>query len=156
VPHGVRLTAQGTKLKFGKSATVAWQPTQKKVGVIKVAVTKVERVPISAFRAFRLDRATRTSTPYYVHVRVKNVGKGSLAHTPIPLYVLEHNTLLETSTFRARFPACPSRPLPSGFKPGHKTSACLVYFVPRHGRLDAVSFRPTQDFDAITWRGKVH
>jgi hypothetical protein len=32
---------------------------------------------------------------------------------------------------------------------------CLVYFVPDHGRLVAVSFRPSQDFQAITWTGRI-
>jgi len=27
--------------------------------------------------------------------------------------------------------------------------------VPDHGKLIAISFRPTQDFDAITWDGPV-
>ena len=28
-----------------------------------------------------------------------------------------------------------------------------VYFAPDHGKMTAISFRPTQDFDAITWTG---
>ena len=79
-----------------------------------------------------------------------------LTGVPVPLYVLDdRNTLLEPSTFRARYDACPSRPLPPTFKRGKKASVCLVYFAPDHGKLVAVSFRPTQDFDAITWRGPV-
>jgi hypothetical protein len=155
VPGGVKLTPQGTKLKLPQTATVAWRPTQKRVGVADLGVTRIDKVPISAFHAFRLDPVTKNSTPYYVHVKVKNIGRSNLSHVPIPLYVLEHNTLLEPSTFEAVFPACPSRPLPSGFTHGKTTTACLVYFVPRHGTLDAVSYRPTQDFVAITWTGKV-
>ena len=57
--------------------------------------------------------------------------------------------------FRASFKACPSRALPKHFVRGKRVTVCLVYFVPRHGRLAAVAFRPTQDFNAITWRGHV-
>ena len=32
---------------------------------------------------------------------------------------------------------------------------CLVYLAPERGKLTAVSFRPTQEFDPITWTGKV-
>ena len=34
-------------------------------------------------------------------------------------------------------------------------TTCLVYLSPKHGDLTAVSFRPTQDFNPITWTGKV-
>jgi hypothetical protein len=156
VPKGITVTAQGTSLKLGQAATVAWQPDQKTVGVIKMAVTRQQQVPIRTFRDFRLDRATRRSTPYFVHVTVKNLGKSNLSHVPVPLYLLDQqHTLLQASTFQARFPACPSRPLPAKFKRGSHTTVCLVYFVPKHGKLVAMSFRPSEDYDAITWHGAV-
>lgn len=156
VPKGITLTPQGTSLKVGQPATVAWHPDQKTVGVISMAVTAQQRVRVSAFRDFRLDGATRRSTPYYIRVKVKNLGKSDLSHVPVPLYLLDpHHTLLQASTFQARFPACPSRPLPAKFKPGSHTTVCLVYFVPKHGKLVAMSFRPTETYDAITWHGHV-
>jgi hypothetical protein len=156
VVDGVKLTAQGSKLKVGDSAKVSWQPTQKKTGVIKVSVTRVQKVPISTFSDFRLSGTVRKSTPYFVHVTVTNLGKSDLSDVRVPLYLLDaRNTLLQTSTFEALFPPCPSRPLPAKFKRGKKASVCLVYFAPHHGKLVAISFRPSQDFDAITWTGKV-
>jgi hypothetical protein len=152
--QGVTLTAQGTKLKVGQSARVSWHPNQKTTGVMKVSVTKLQKVPISAFSDWRLDPATLKSTPYFVHATVHNLGRTPLSGVPVPLYLLDgRNTLLQPSTFRALFPACPSTPLPAKFTRGKKTSVCLVYFAPDHGRLVAVSFRPSQDFDAITWAG---
>lgn len=156
VPKGVTLTPQGTRLDVGKAATVAWRPSQKKVGVAKIAVRHLDQAPISAFDSFQLNAATRKSTPYYVHATVDNVGHSDLSHVAVPLYLLENNTLLQPSTFTAQFSPCASRPLPAHFKPGSKAKVCLVYFVPHHGKLDAISFRPTQEFDAITWHGKVH
>jgi hypothetical protein len=156
VPQGITVTPQGTSLSLGHAATVAWQPDQRHVAVIRLAVTRQQRVPISAFRDFRLDGATRRSTPYFVHATVKNLGRSDLGSVPVPLYLLDHqHTLLQASTFQAQFPACPSRPLPSSFRPGHRTTVCLVYFVPNHGKLVAMSFRPSQDYDAITWHGPV-
>jgi hypothetical protein len=152
--QGVALTAPGTELTLGQAATVSWQPNQKQVGVLKLAVTKLERVPISAFHDWRLDPATQKSTPYFVQTKVTNLGKSNLSRVPVPLYLLDQrNTLLQASTFRAQFPACPSTPLPAKFTHGKKTSVCLVYFAPDHGKLTAISFRPTQDYDAITWHG---
>lgn len=154
--QGVKLTDQGTALTLGQAATVSWQPNQKQVGVIKVSVTKLQKVPISAFRAWRLDAATKRSTPYFVHATVRNMGTTALAGVPVPLYLLDgRNTLLQASTFRAEFPPCPSKPLPATFTRGKKATVCLVYFAPGHGTLTAISFRPTQDYDAITWTGPV-
>lgn len=152
--QGVALTAEGSRLKLGESAKVSWAPNQKQVGVLKLAVTSLQRVPISTFHDWRLDPATQRSTPYFVHTKVTNLGRSDLSQVPVPLYLLDRrNTLLQASTFRAQFPACPSRPLPDHFTHGKKVSVCLVYFAPQHGKLDAISFRPTQDFDAITWQG---
>jgi hypothetical protein len=150
----VKLTDPGTALKVGQAATVSWQPNQHKTGVIKVAVTKLEKVPISAFSAWQPDAATKRSTPYFVHATVRNQGTTALSGVPVPLYLLDgRNTLLQASTFRAQFSPCPSTPLPARFTHGTKASVCLVYFAPGHGTLTAISFRPTQDFDAITWTG---
>jgi hypothetical protein len=152
--QGVTLTDQGTALKVGQPARVSWHPNQKTTGVMKVSVTKLEKVPISAFKDWQLDAATQRSTPFYVHATVRNLGKGPLSGVPVPLYLLDgRNTLLQASTFRAQFPACPSTPLPAKFTRGKRASVCLVYFAPDHGKLVAVSFRPTQTFDAITWTG---
>jgi hypothetical protein len=156
VPPGITVTPQGTSLRLGRSATVAWQPDQSTVGVIRLTVTGQQRVPMRAFRDFRLDRATRRSTPYFVKVTVKNLGSSDLSHVPVPLYLLDdHHTLLQASTFQAQFPACPSRPLPSGFRRGRHATVCLVYFVPKHGKLVDMSFRPSADYNAITWHGPV-
>ena len=152
--QGVTLTDQGTKLKVGQAAKVSWHPNQKTTGVMKVSVTKLQKVPISAFSDWRLDPATQRSTPFFVHATVHNLGRTPLSGVPVPLYLLDaRNTLLQPSTFRAQFPACPSTPLPAKFTRGKKASVCLVYFAPDHGKLVAVSFRPSQDFDAITWSG---
>jgi len=153
---GVTLTPQGTHLKVGDSARVSWQPDQKTTGVIGVTVTGLSKMPISAFSAWRLKPETRRSTPYFVHATVRNLGRSDLSDKPVPLYLLDQrNTLLQASSFQAEFAPCPSRPLPGKFTHGKRTSVCLVYFAPDHGKLVAISFRPNQDFDAITWQGPV-
>jgi hypothetical protein len=153
---GVRLTPQGTRLKVGDTARVSWQPDQKTTGVIGVTVTGLLKVPNSTFSAWRLSADTRTSTPYFVHATVRNLGRSDLSHAPVPLYVLDQRgALLQASRFRATFTPCPSRPLPDHFGRGDKASVCLVYFAPDHGTLVGVSFRPTEDFDQILWTGEV-
>jgi hypothetical protein len=155
VVQGVTLTAQGSQLRLGQTARVTWQPQGKGVSVAALTVTRLQKVPISVFADWRLDRKTQHSTPYFVHVTVRNLGHTNLSGVVVPLYLLDQsNTLLEPSTFQASFPRCPSRPLPRSFKRGKKTSACLVYFITHHGKLQAISFRPSGDFSAITWTGR--
>jgi hypothetical protein len=156
VVDGVTLTPQGTQLKVGDSAKLSWQPDQKTTGVIKVRVTRLQQVPIGTFSDWQLKKPVLKSTPYYVRANVTNLGKADLSGVPVPLYLLDaRNTLLQSSTFRAEFKPCPSRPLPEKFTRGKRARVCLVYFAPDHGKLTAVSFRPSQEFDAITWTGKV-
>jgi hypothetical protein len=157
VVQGVHLTPEGTRLKLGAAARVSWKPDQKTTGVIRLAVTRLQQVRLTAFHDFVLDAVTRRSTPYFVHATVTNLGRSNLSHVAVPLYLLDrHRTLIQASTFRSRFKACPSRALPSRFVHGKRAKVCLVYFAPRHGRLRAMSFRPSQDYAAITWRGHVH
>ena len=74
----------------------------------------------------------------------------------VPLYIVDgRNRLVEASRFAERFAPCPSTPFPSSFEPGQRLRVCQVYLAPDNGRLTAVSFRPTQDFNPITWRGRV-
>ena len=79
-----------------------------------------------------------------------------LSGVDIPLYVLDgRDTLIEATPFEATYKPCPSSRLPRSFTTGRRTGFCLVYLVPGRGALEAVSFRPTQKYDPITWDGKV-
>jgi hypothetical protein len=157
VPDGVQLTAQGSKLSVGDHAVVAYEPRQDSVGVLDIKVTKLERTTFKrSFQGWQLDDATRRTTPYFVTVKVVNVGKTDLGGRPVPLYIVDgHNTLIESSTFASTFKPCPSGPFPKKFRPGSTLWTCQVYLAPKHGDLTAVSFRPTQDFNPITWTGDI-
>lgn len=152
---GVELTDQGSELSFGESATVAWRPDQRRVGALDVRVRTVERAPLSVFEGWRLDEATRGSTAYFVQARIENVGRTDLSGVDVPLYAVDgDNTLVQHSTFASRFGPCESTPFPARFRPGRATQVCLVYLLPDQGELTSVSFRPTQEFDPITWTGE--
>ena len=157
VPKGVHLTAPGSELKFDQHAVVAWRPKQQVVGVLKVTVKGAQQVSISRFKQWDLPAATKQSTPYFVHVQLKNLGRSNLTGYAVPLYVLDkRGVLLESSRFQSTFKPCPSGPFPARFKHGAKKKACLVYFAPKHGSLKAVSFRPTEKFLSIDWTGHVN
>jgi len=88
--------------------------------------------------------------------KVTNVGDTDLGGRPVPLYIVDgQNRLIEASIFTAAFHPCPGATLPKKFKSGDTAKACLVFLSPDHGDLTAVSFRPTQEFDPITWTGEV-
>jgi hypothetical protein len=156
VPDGVVLTDQGSELGLGESAVVAWRPAANRLGVLDLTVRRLQRVPIDALADWQLDKAGRESSLFYVTVSVENVGDQDLAGTRIPLYVASGpTTLVESNAFRTEFKPCRSRALPKPFATGDKTTACLVYLVPDHGRLTSVTFRPSAKFNAITWVGDV-
>ena len=102
-----------------------------------------------------LDQKSRTSTPYYVHAKVANIGRSDLSGQAVPLYVaVGDNTLVSASSFESTFKPCPSTSLPKKFEPGKRAATCLVYLVPDKGKMENVSF-PGPGFDPMTWVGKV-
>jgi hypothetical protein len=156
VPDKVTLTEPGSALDLGQRATVAWQASADEVGVLDLAVREVEQARPQEFRGWLRDDAMRRSTPYFVQVRVRNRGEGDLGGAEVPLLLLDDNgTLGPPWTFGARFAACPSRPLPRSFEPGDRADLCLVYLAPRRATIEAMAFEPVDDFEAITWTGKV-
>jgi hypothetical protein len=156
VPAGVVLTDPGSELGFGEQATVAWRPEQGQVGVLDVKVRKVFAADIKALQNWQLDAAGRGSSLYYVTMTVANVGDEDLSGQRIPLYVLDGaNALVESSAFKKEFKPCASPALPDGFVTGEKVTVCQAYLVPKRGTLVAVSFRPTEKFNPISWVGKV-
>jgi hypothetical protein len=157
VPQGVSLTDQGSKLSFGHSARVLFETTHGRGTVLGLTVESVRRGTLKDFKGFILDDAyKRKAAYYYAHVVVKNVGKSDVGGVPVPLWgVNGSNTLLPAVNFTTRFPRCPSKPLPKKFGPGDILRTCLVYLSPNKGSLVAVSYRPTQDYNPITWTGTI-
>ena len=157
VRDGVELTAQGSQLRVGDRAVVAFEPRQDEVGVLDIKVTRLEKTTFKeSFGGWQLDGSTRKANPYFVHATVENVGGTDLGGRGVPLYIVDgRNTLVEASEFASAFKPCPSQALPKRFANGDRAKVCLVYLSPRNGELTAVSFRPTEDFDPITWTGEL-
>ena len=157
VPAGVELTKAGADLKFGETATVAYEPNSQRNTVLQMTVNSATEGTIADLGSYVLDDRTKTSTPYYVNVSVKNVGDGDVGQTPIPLWAVDNSdTLIQASSFTNAFTKCPSTPLPTTFAPNATVTACLVYLVPDHGKLTGVSFRPLQAVAPIVWTGTVN
>jgi hypothetical protein len=157
VPAGVELTTQGSQLQVGDKATVAYELRQGVVGVLDIKVTSLEQTSFKkSFAGWDLDDQQKKSNPYFVRATVTNRGETDLGGKPVPLYIVDgNNTLVEATTFASSFKPCEPGTFPKKFKPGHKMQACLVFLSPKHGDLTAVSFRPTQEYDPITWTGEL-
>lgn len=157
VPDGVELTAQGSSLALGDTATLAWEPRQDTVGVIDLTVDRLERTTFKkSFAGFKITDETKSTSPFFVRVTVTNTGESDLGGRRIPLYAVDgENRLVDYSGFASAFAPCPSTDFPKPFAPGTSAEFCLVYLVPDRGELTAVSFRPTQEVNPITWTGEL-
>jgi hypothetical protein len=157
VPAGVELTDQGSALELGDTATVAYEVDQSTVGVLDITVTDLRSTTFKeSFQGWKLDKQLEKSNPYFVEATFKNVGDTDLGGQRPPLYIVDgDDTLVESSTFVTDFEACPSTSFPKEFAPGDKVKRCLVFLSPDRGELVAVSFRPAQEYNPITWSGEV-
>jgi hypothetical protein len=156
VPDGVELTAQGSPLDVGDKAVVAYEPRQDEVAALEITVTRLVDADFKDFVGWKLTPETRKTSPYFVEARVKNVGDTNLAGEGVPLYAVDgNNKLIESSTFQSTFKPCSPQVFPKPFKKNDQGKFCLVYLAPDKGDLTAVSFRPVEEFDPITWTGKL-
>lgn len=157
VPDGVELSAEGSQLGVGDTATVAYELRQGVVGVLDIKVSRLEKTSFKkSFVGWDLDQGQKNSNPFFVRATVTNRGETDLGGKQVPLYLVDgNNTLVEATTFASSFTACQPGGFPTTFKPGRSMKVCLVFLSPKKGDLTAVSFRPTQDFDPITWTGEL-
>jgi hypothetical protein len=150
------VTAPGTQLAFGDVATVAHEAQDKRT-LLDITVDSAVQGALSDFAGFDLDDPyKKRGHYYYVRVSVENSGKKRLGGVPVPLWGISgENTLLQAVAFKSAFKKCPTEPLPDGFKPGETFKTCLVYLSPNKGSLEGVSYRPSEEFVPIEWRGNV-
>lgn len=156
VPPGLTLTEPGSELALGNPATIAWAPRAGVVGALRIEVIRLRKGTIKDFQGFTVEAADRSSTPYYVTANVTNAGATDLGGVDVPLYMVDAtDTLYEQNHFGGEFKPCAAKPLPKPFVAAQGATVCLVYLAPNHGTLTAVSFRPSQTFDPITWTGTI-
>ena len=157
VENGVELTPAGTELAVGETANVAYEPRQGLVGVLEITVDRLEKTSFKkSFVGWDLDAQTKKSSPYFVRATITNRGTTQLGGRPVPLYIVDaNNNLIEANSFASEFKPCTPGAFPKKFGPGKSVKVCTVYLAPSHGDLVAVSFRPTQEVEGITWTGEL-
>lgn len=157
VPGGTDVTAPGTVLAFGDTATVPYSVAKRGNVVLDLTVKSAKQGSLDDFKGFDMsDPYKRKGSYYYVRVAVKNVGRNKLGGVPVPLWgISDKGVLLQAVDFKSAFATCPTENLPKDFAPKDKFETCLVYLSPNHGGLKGVSYRPTVDYQPIEWHGKV-
>lgn len=158
VPAGVELTEPGSALGLGESAVIAWQPRQNLVGVLDLDVTRLEKTSFAkSFEGWNVKAEQKKKVkPYFVRATVTNVGETNLSGRLVPLYAVDsEDTLVEPTKFTDQFKPCPGGALPKGFSNDDTAEVCMVYLVAPGLKLSGVTFRPTAEFDGITWTGEI-
>jgi hypothetical protein len=158
VPEGVELTEPGSELEVGTSGAIAWQPRQDLVGVLDITITRLEKTSFAeSFEGWDVkEEQKKDVTPYFVRATVTNLGDTNLSERLVPLYATDTaDTLVEPTKFTEEFKPCPGGTLPRGYVPGETAEVCMVYLIGNGLELRGATFRPTEDFEAITWSGEI-
>ena len=159
VPDDVTLTDPGTALALGAEGVVAFQRRQDEVGVLAVTVERIERTSFQkSFPGWNVDAATAARTPYFVRVRVTNVGDTDLGGLRLDNVLwADDGTNLEAPNYYTadQLPVCSGDPLPAPFAAGASAELCQVYFIAPTHTLENVSFPPFGGLDAVTWSGEL-
>lgn len=150
------MTMWGAALGFGEPARFAWKPRRKIDGVAEVAVTGVRQVSMTEFSGFKLDDAMRKSTPYYVAVKVTNIGDSDLRGVELPLFLDNGSDVLHPpANITGKFKPCGNRVLPDEFQPNATTDLCLVFLAGEGTTLQGVALQTSDSPEPITWTGEV-
>lgn len=145
-------TVPGTDLGLGAKAVVAFKADKKHRSQIKLAVTKVTKGKTKDLARFKLGKAARGSTVYYVSTTVKNLGPDTLTGARITLYGKVSDTLVVRPVrFGSPFPRCQQAPLPPKFTSGKSVNGCMVMLAPKHGKVSEVQWRPANGALPISW-----
>jgi hypothetical protein len=159
VPSDVTLTEPGTQLGLGEEGVVAFQRRQDEVGVLAVSVERIERTSFQeSFPGWNVDAATAARTPYFVRVKVTNVGDTDLGGLRLDnvLWGDDGTTLEAPNYYKAeQLPVCSGDPLPTPFAADATAELCQVYFIAPTHALERVSFPPFGGLDPITWSGEL-
>jgi hypothetical protein len=144
------LTPPGTQLAFGQQATVTWvSPSDfsvdggQKGTKMQVTVESIAKGSIDDFKNFTLDANAKSSTPYYVKVKLKaleNAGPAAAKDDPAITFrsVDDRGQKQESATIGGTFKPCDEADAPKPFSTGKSYETCFVYLMPGGGSIQKV------------------
>lgn len=158
------LTKPGTTLKLGETAHVTYKPLtatdDKNLFKVDATALKIEKGSIDDFKNISLDENQKTSTPYYVTVKIANTGK------EIPLGDTEGDPDLKfgamddrgqeqpSITFIGDFERCQDTDAPKPFTEGKSYESCLAFLVGGDGSITEVRWKGSDKYilDPVAWK----
>lgn len=151
VPKGVRITQGGSKQQVGKPATVVYQIEQRAASAVTVTVTDVVVGDLARdFRFFNLPQEVKSSTPVYVHVRVKNEGPSGMGGVALPILLrTTKDQVFPPNDLVGDFRPCPKSALPASFLTGATANICLVFLLPKGQKAESVDIQTGEPADAV-------
>jgi hypothetical protein len=142
------LTPPGAQLAFGKPAEVGWVPLStisaggpRKTITLQVSVESIEKGTLDDFKNVQLDAQEKQATPYYVKVKVTDVGGPAPASDDpdVTFRAIDDRGQAQPSvTFLGTFARCNDRQPPKPFTRGSSYESCLTYLMPGGGSITSV------------------
>jgi len=157
-------TAPGTTLKLGDTAHVTYKPLtaldEKNLFEVDATALKIEKGSIDDFKNISLDENQKTSTPYYVTVKIENTGE------QIPLGDQEGDPDLKfgavddrgqdqpSITFIGDFERCEDTDAPKPFTKGKSYESCLAFLIGGDGTITEVQWKGSDKYilDPVVWK----
>lgn len=156
------MTKPGTQLSFGDTAHVDYQPLSaaddKTTFPIDVTVLELEKGSLDDFKNIDLDEKQKSSTPYYVKVKISNPGDDIKLDGDPELGVEgidDRGQEQGDITFFGDFERCDDVEAPNPFKQGEEYETCLTYLVPGGGSIEEVHWTGGKDeylFKPVVWK----
>jgi hypothetical protein len=135
-------TAAGTKLALGVPAIVNYEPggSPKPTYRLQLTVLSIKKGSQADLNGVELEKAERGQTPYYVSLRIQNVGSGDAAaeeNQPAAAFQAtdDRGQQGQELTVLGTFRPCPNVTQPKHFTHGVTYQTCVIYMVGGGGSI---------------------
>ena len=157
-------TEPGATLKLGEAAQVTYKPLtatdESNLFEVEATALEIEEGSIDDFENISLDENQKSSTPYYVTVRIENTGE------EIPLGDMEGDPDLKfgavddrgqepaSITFIGDFERCEDTDAPKPFTRGKSYESCLAFLVGGDGSITEVRWKGSDKYiiKPVVWK----
>jgi len=145
------LTPPGTHLALGGPATVGWVPPSQDLGTgahkgikLQVTVVSIQKGTMADFRNVELNGNQRSSTPYYVQLRVTALSDATVPKDSDPAITFtaidDRGQEQQSITFLGTFSRCDDPTPPKQLVSGKTYQSCLAYLIPGGGSIQKVQW----------------
>ena len=145
------LTPPGTHLALGGPATVGWVPPSQDLGTgahkgikLQVTVVSIQKGTMADFRNVELNGNQRSSTPYYVQLRVTALSNATVPKDSDPAITFtaidDRGQEQQSITFLGTFSRCDDPTPPKQLVSGKTYQSCLAYLIPGGGSIQKVQW----------------